>query len=143
MTQEKFHIPAVAGIVENTKDGKPCVLIQERQKKDLPKECGLLEIPGGKIREFENIFHALKREVFEETGVTVTEVIDNNLFQPVKDHGYHVTGYEPFYTAQNITGSYPIMVLIFRCLVKDDSTWEKSDESKNIRWLSIMTLYFI
>ena len=49
------------------------LLIQERWKNNV-LEDGLLEIPGGKIREFENIFDALRREVSEETGYKVTYI---------------------------------------------------------------------
>ncbi len=140
MTNEKFHIPAVAGIVEKTISGEKHILIQERMKSEAPSESGLLEIPGGKIREFENIFSALKREILEETGALVTDIEGDNQVIAVKRHGYHVISCDPFYVAQNISESYPVMVLIFLCRVTDDTMMKKSDESENIRWISVAGL---
>ena len=37
-------------------------------------EKGLLEIPAGKIREYENIYAALRREVFEEIGIKIKNI---------------------------------------------------------------------
>ena len=47
---------------------------------------------------------------------------------------------DPFYVAQNTAGSYPVMVLIFRCRVKDKTLMKKSDESENIRWIPVSEL---
>ncbi|HWR24081.1 MAG TPA: NUDIX domain-containing protein [Feifaniaceae bacterium] len=49
--------------------------MQARWKEDAPSENGLLEIPAGKIRAFESIFDALRREIKEETGLSVTEIL--------------------------------------------------------------------
>jgi 8-oxo-dGTP pyrophosphatase MutT (NUDIX family) len=137
--EEKFQIPGVAGIIERMNSGSKEILIQERVKQDAPDENGLIEIPAGKIREFENLFDTLRREVFEETGLTVTEIIGENSFQPVKENGYKVIGCEPFYISQNLKGSYPIMVITFICKVTGNMVL-KSDESENIRWISIPEL---
>lgn len=60
--KEKFMIPAVTAIVVKETDGVKYLLLQERWKNN-PLEDGLLEIPGGKISEYENIFDSLRREV--------------------------------------------------------------------------------
>ncbi len=49
--------PAVGGIIEKNIDGLDYILIQDRFKDNAKLEYGLLEIPAGKIREFENIFN--------------------------------------------------------------------------------------
>ena len=63
-----FYIFDVGVVVENIVDGEVFVLLQERYKGN-DREAGLLEIPAGKIREFENIYDCLRREIFEETGL--------------------------------------------------------------------------
>lgn len=45
--------------------------VQKRDSSD--KLRGLLEFPGGKVEEGENPEQAAKREVLEETGVTIPE----------------------------------------------------------------------
>ena len=72
---EKFAIPCVAAIIEKIVNNKKYILIQTRQKEDGAETNGMLEIPAGKIREYENIFRALRREVKEETGLTITKIL--------------------------------------------------------------------
>ena len=52
---ELFSKPAAGEIIEKNVDGEVFVLLQERYKGN-DREDGLLEIPAGKIREFENIY---------------------------------------------------------------------------------------
>ncbi len=67
---ETFAIPCVGALIRRTVEGRPCVLLQERRKPGVGIEDGLLELPAGKLREYENVFEALHREVHEETGLT-------------------------------------------------------------------------
>ncbi|WP_072910919.1 NUDIX domain-containing protein [Pseudobutyrivibrio xylanivorans] len=60
--KELFSKPAAGGIIEKIVDGEVFVLIQERCKGNV-HEDGLIEIPAGKIREFENIYDCLRREI--------------------------------------------------------------------------------
>lgn len=69
---EKFAIPCVAAIIEKIINNEKYILIQTRQKENGAETNGMLEVPAGKIREYENIFEALRREVREETGLTIT-----------------------------------------------------------------------
>ena len=78
MLKEVFAIPAVGALIYRIKDNKLNILVQERYKENEIFEKGLLELPAGKIREYEDIFKALKREVEEETGLTVIEIIGEN-----------------------------------------------------------------
>ena len=73
MINEIFAKPAVGAIIEKDINGFRHILIQKRRKNI--SEDGLIEIPAGKIREFENIFDALRREIKEETGLTITNII--------------------------------------------------------------------
>jgi 8-oxo-dGTP pyrophosphatase MutT (NUDIX family) len=138
-TMEKFSIPGVAGIIEKTINGQCHILLQQRVKDEAPAEKGLLEIPAGKIREFEDIYACLRREVFEETGLTVTEIHGHAQTTRIHQHAYTVIGFEPFYVSQNLTGTYPIMVLTFICQA-EGTLKRASQESENLRWCSIETL---
>lgn len=135
--KEKFSIPGVGGIIVKNIDGNEFVLIQERFKCDVAEiENGLIEIPAGKIREYENIYDCLRREVFEETGYTVSEIVGEKDAKIVEISNYRVLNYEPFSSAQNLDGHYPIMVQVFICMVHENSKHTSfSNESKNIRWI--------
>ncbi len=133
---ELFTIPGVGGIIEKCVDGVDYILIQERFKEDAPLEKGLIEIPAGKIREYENIFDCLRREIKEETGLDVIEIEGESESWICESNGYKVLNYIPFNCSQNIYGYYPIMVQVFICKVCG-KLLQKTDESKNIRWISL------
>lgn len=133
---ELFSIPSVAGIIEKEVNDKKYILLQERWKEGKELENGLIEVPGGKVREYENIFDCLRREVYEETGLTVEFIQGECNAKIVQGHGYKVLQYTPFSCAQNIQGTYPIMVEIFICRVSGEPLKE-TNESRNIGWKSI------
>jgi 8-oxo-dGTP diphosphatase len=58
-------------IIQRDRDGAREVYLQYRAK---PGEPRVLELPGGRIEEFESIGAALQREVYEETGLDVSVV---------------------------------------------------------------------
>lgn len=132
---ELFSKPAAGGIIERIVDGEIFVLLQERYKGN-DCEDGLLEIPAGKIREFENIYDCLKREIFEETGLEVTYIEGEEDSVIVEHNGYKVLNYTPFSCSQNVEGDYPIMVQVFICRASGKEV-DESNESRNLRWVSL------
>jgi ADP-ribose pyrophosphatase len=133
---EIYSIPGVGGIITKLENGIEFVLIQERKKSGSEVESGMIEIPAGKIREYESIYDCLRREVWEETGYEIESIMGEKKSKLVKINGYSVLNYEPFSCSQNIEGYYPIMVQVFICTVKkDNKQHDESSESKNIRWI--------
>jgi len=133
---ETFAIPGVGGIVESVIDGKLHILIQERCKGEASEETGLLEIPAGKIRQFENIFDCLRREIWEETGLQVKRINGEDGSEIVDGKCYRVVNFTPFSCSQNLTGDYPIMVLVFLCTATGNLK-ANLDETRNPRWMAI------
>lgn len=136
---ELFSIPGVGGIIEKNIAGVDCILVQDRCKDNAKTETGLIEIPAGKIREFENIFNCLRREIREETGLEVTYIEGENESIIFEENNYKVINYSPFSCSQNIEGTYPIIVQIFICKA-DGELLKNTNESKNIRWIPIYEL---
>ena len=135
--QEVFVKPAVGAIIERNVNGKDCILIQKRYKEgDTDK---LLEIPAGKIIEYEDIFQALRREIREKTGLKIKEIKGEGDVTVSKVNGYTVTSFMPFCVSQNLCGGYSLMVQVFICKA-DGEPFEKSDESINIRWIPVEKL---
>lgn len=91
---ERFSIPGVAGIIEKEMDGNDYILIQRRCKADSSDIYGQIEIPAGKIREFENIFTCLRREIKEETGLEVLEIIGERESKVIEKESYKVINYQ-------------------------------------------------
>ena len=133
---EQFSIPGAGGIIVKDIDGEKNILLQTRVKPFALWEDGLLEIPAGKIRAFESIFETLKREIKEETGLDVVEIVGENASLIYNGNHYKVLNFMPFSCAQNIEGKYPIMVFVFICNVEGELV-HATEESKDYRWTSL------
>jgi len=133
---EQFSIPGVGGIIEKGIDGIKHILVQARVKAEAPHENGLIEIPAGKIRAFECIFDTLRREIKEETGLEVIEIMGENASKVYESDSYKVVNFMPFSCSQNLIGDYPIMVFVFICRVRGELL-SFSDESQDYRWVSL------
>ncbi len=132
---EIFAKPAVGAIIEKSEKGHNYILIQERQKESGGTENGLIEIPAGKIREYENNNDALRREVVEETGLYVTEVKGEKdaVFNDI--NGYKVISFLPFCSTQNLSGGYSIVLQTFVCRA-EGALLAQTNETINIRWVT-------
>ncbi len=132
MIKEVFAKPAVGAIIERNIDGVNHILIQKRQKNNF--EDGLIEIPAGKIRDFENIFQALKREVKEETGLTITNITGEDC-KTIKTGLYSTIDFSPFCITQNLSGGYSLILFTFICS-GEGNLYKQSDESSDIQWVA-------
>ena len=135
---EFFSKPAAGGIIERIIDGEVFILLQERYKGN-DRENGFIEIPAGKIREFESIYDCLRREIWEETGLELTYIQGEKEAVITEHNQYKVINYTPFACAQNVDGDYPIMVQVFICRASGKA-FRESNESRNIGWVSLNDL---
>lgn len=133
---EVFAKPAVGAIIEKGYDDEKYILIQERNKTNDVMEKGMIEIPAGKVREYENIFEALRREIWEETGLTITQIEGEENLTISENSGYKTIGFIPFCSTQNLSGGYSIMLQTFICQAEGDLL-EETNETVNIRWEAI------
>ncbi len=112
MDGEGLVVPNVAAIVYNQERSR--ILLQRRDK---PGEAvrGRLEIPGGRWGAGESAADALAREVFEETGVTVTKMISDGTrhdFSPELS----IEATNPAAVVVGLKGAYPAMLVVYECL---------------------------
>ena len=134
--EEKFSLPVVTLIIERIKNGETEVLVQTRWKpKEDPLYSGCFEIPCGKIREFENIYDTIRREVFEETGLNVLKIkpeIKTRIHSPQKDSSF---GFLPFCCHQQTKGGKPWIGFAFVCEVEDKPPKKEGDGTKDVHWI--------
>ena len=133
--QEAFAKPCVGAIIEKIIEGEKHILLQTRFKRDGGDTNGKTELPAGKIREYENILTALRREVLEETGLTVTKVIGEDSVSTSRVGEVETVSVEPFCVTQNLSGAYSIILLTFICEAGGELL-ESTDETQNIGWVS-------
>lgn len=132
--KERFAIPAVGAIIVKEIAGEEYILVQNRKKNNGDNMDGLLEIPAGKIREYENVFEALRREVHEETGLHITKISGeaDSMFLDVG--GKETIAFLPYCVTQNLTEAYSIILSTFLCEAEGE-VLERTDETENIRWM--------
>jgi len=137
--EERFSIPCVGAIIERTVSGERCVLVQTRRKPGGGDTNSKLEIVGGKIREYEDVFAALRREVYEETGLQVTMIRGEEGKTLDFSAGAAFQSFEPFCVTQNMSGAYSIILMTFLCEAEGEPLSE-TDEAENIRWMPVHEL---
>lgn len=135
--------PIVSAILQKKSRNGISIFLQTRWKPNIDSPySGLIEIPAGWIEEYENIFDALKREVKEECGLTVTKVIGDYkgpILKPCK--GDSAFAFRPFICQQVLStrGGLPWIGFVFLCEVKGKIKMQES-EAQNPRWVSIKEL---
>ena len=133
MIQEIFAKPCVGAIIEKTEDDEKYILLQTRQKEDGAETNGMIELPAGKIREYENIFSALRREVWEETGLRITKIHGEEKAVSNQTGAVTTVSFEPYCITQNLSGAYSIILHTFLCEAEGDLL-NHTNETQNIRW---------
>ena len=135
--EEKFSVPTVAMLLErkNPKTKEKELLLTLRWRPDYdPKYTGTWETPGGRIRAFENIEEALKREIEEETGLKVVKILSKKtkIFENKKDQAF---SFETFCCEQFLKGPHPYIGFVF--LVEVEGEPRTSEEVKEVRFFTL------
>lgn len=133
---EIFAKPCAGAIIEKIIGGEKHILLQTRQKKGGGYTNGKLEIPAGKIREYEDVFATIRREVREETGLTVTKIYGDELSTVTHIGNVKTISFEPFCITQNLSGAYSIILNTFVCEAEGEPL-SSTDETQNIGWVNI------
>lgn len=131
---ETFAIPAVGAIIVKRVEDEEFILVQTRKKNNGDRLDGLLEIPAGKIREYENIFEALRREVWEETGLHITSIQGEDDCKLLDVSGNKTIMFSPYCVTQNLSGAYSLILSTFLCEAEGELL-EQTNETENIRWM--------
>ena len=131
---ETFAVPAVGAIIVKKVGNDEFILVQNRKKNNGDGMDGLLEIPAGKIREYENIFDALRREVWEETGLHLTTIQGEDASQFLDVDGNKTIMFSPFCVTQNLSGAYSLILSTFLCEAEGELL-ERTNETENVRWM--------
>ncbi|MCY1702830.1 gamma-glutamylcyclotransferase [Deinococcus sp. SL84] len=137
-TTESFAVPCAAALIVRTVGGVPCLLLQTRCKPGAGRENGLLELPAGKVREYESVFDTLRREVAEETGLTLTQIGGEAACRTGASLGYGVQTFQPYCVTQNLSGGYSILLTTFLCEAAGEP--QGSSESHSPRWVPLTEL---
>lgn len=133
MIKEVFTKPCVGAIIEKVIGNERHILIQTRQKEDGNETNGMLEIPAGKIREYEDVFSALRREVWEETGLKITKIYGEDTSVSTQTGDVTTISFNPYCVTQNLSGAYSMILNTFLCETEGDLI-ESTNETENVHW---------
>ncbi len=143
--KKKSEAPVIfiAGILERMEGNVKKIFLQTRWKlKTSPRYSGLLEIPGGRINDYENVFDAIVREVKEECGLKIIAYRNSFRGKSLKlDQSRQSMVFQPFICQQVITKSNEGLWFgfIFVCEVEGEPKMQKG-ETKDPRWVSLNEL---
>lgn len=134
---DQIALPFVAAIIEREVDGEVEVLIQTRWRPQAEWNYhGTIEIPAGVLdKGFENVLDAVSREVKEETGLRVVEIVGlekSKTFSPRSDGAF---AFRPYICEQQLKGGLPWVGFVFVCRVEDGELKYQEDETRNVRWV--------
>ncbi|WP_170928712.1 NUDIX domain-containing protein [Deinococcus hopiensis] len=130
-----FYVNARAIIERETPQGTE-VLLQRRQKRGQPQR---LEFPGGQLEPYEGILDALKREVREETGLKVTQLLDGTNRTANDAPGGEVECLTPSFVYQTTRGPVDSVGFFFRVRAAGELT-QRGDGAGGHEWLALAEL---
>jgi 8-oxo-dGTP diphosphatase len=131
-----MHVNARA-LIERSIDHGVELLIQTRNKPEEDGTC--LELPGGRVEEYESLVDALRREVCEETGLELTEIQGLDTKIDTQAQGSNVECLQPFAVYQTTHGPVDSMGVYFRCKAQGE-VLEVGDGTEQIRWVCVREL---
>ena len=129
-------VATAAAIIERKGSHEIEVYLQTRNKRSMTS-YGTLELPGGRIQKGENVFSALKREVKEETGLSLRIIKPSGVtnLQGLNSRvGYAFT---PF--CCNSSDGSPAIGFIFLCEA-DGEPNPMSSEARDPQWVPLSEL---
>ncbi len=120
----------VRGLLVREVANEKQLIIQLRKKKGEPE---VYELPGGRINEYEKIVDALKREVLEETGLTVKTIRGEQGTIITNGNSFSMECIKPFCTYQTLEGPFDSFGIHFICEV-DGELLTEGDNTADIHW---------
>lgn len=131
-----MHVNARAIIERETSQGCE-IVVQIRNK---PHEGGKwIELPGGRVEEYESLTHALEREVYEETGLKLIAIEGEDTRVEAASLDTQVECLSPLAVYQTLRGPVDSMGVYFRCKAHG-TLLTAGDDTEGAHWIPVVQL---
>ena len=124
----------VRGLLVRKVENKVQLIIQLRKREGEPE---VYELPGGRINEYEKMVDGLRREVLEETGLTVTAIRNEENSVITKGNAFSMECIKPFAAYQTIDGPVDSFGVYFICEAEGELL-EKGDDTADVHWADMV-----
>lgn len=124
----KFVVNAIALMCEA---GKEYILLEENKKQHA--NAIMFELPGGVIRESENVYGCLRRE-FKAKGLKVTKIFGEDKCNELSDEEDALTVFKPFCVSQSDAAKNLIISNTILCEV-DNAKAKKVSNKCAFKWV--------
>ncbi len=127
-----IHVNVRGLIVRQSANGKQ-LMIQLRKRKG---EAEVYELPGGRINEYEKMLDGLRREIMEETGLTVEMIHGEQDSVITTGRSFSMECIKPYASYQTIEGPVDSFGVYFLCGA-DGEPQTAGDDSADVHWVGL------
>ena len=122
----------VRGLLVREIENEKQLIIQLRKREGEPE---VYELPGGRINEYEKIVDGLKREIIEETGLSVKSIRGEKSAIVAAGDSFTMECIKPFSAYQTLEGPVDSFGIHFICEVEGELL-TTGDDTADIHWAS-------
>ncbi len=121
MTEQKFHV-GIKALILNDKNE---LLLMKTAQEKLKRNIVHWDLPGGRIKDGDDVETTLRKEIEEETGIRHVKILDffHAVISNIKVHREDYT--------------YGLVLFIYRCKINPKEKIILSDEHTEYKWASI------
>lgn len=127
-----IHVNVRGLLVRESANGKQ-LLIQLRKRAG---EAAVYELPGGRINEYEKMVDGLRREIMEETGLTVKMIHGEQESVITNGGSFSMECIKLYASYQTIEGPVDSFGVYFLCEA-DGEPQKEGDDSADVHWAGL------